>query len=156
MRGGGFSLKNAVLSLLALASTQPTQGFPTWEQLKKPMTPGQIKAAADEVVAAASKFKMPGLTSYMLPQIEQYVAEWNKDLQLTASKMQDGRSYTWKGKTFEVGSWKNLQDGNLEVSPREGAPFTIGFNEPVEEVPEPIEESGGRRRKRNKTLRRKK
>jgi hypothetical protein len=77
IRGGVNPLKSAVLSMLALTSTQTAQGFPTWEQLKKPMTQAEINTAANEIVAAASNVKLPSLTAYVLPQIEQTVNSLN-------------------------------------------------------------------------------
>jgi len=77
LRGGVNPLKTAVLSMLALTSTQTAQGFPTWEQLKTPMSQEEINAAAREIVETASKLNLPSLTGYALPQIEQYVNLWN-------------------------------------------------------------------------------
>lgn len=89
MRGGVTPLKSIVLSMLGLLSTQTAQGFPTWDQLKKPMTQAEIKQAATEIVEVASTLKLPSLTGYALPQIEQYVNLWNTQLSDSTVKPTD-------------------------------------------------------------------
>ncbi len=166
---GGFNLKKLVLAALAgLSVQQPTSAL-TWKELSSgPMSKERIDQVAQNVVTWVAENRPKGIVEVTLPKVEetlQSLTAWMNTPseppstvpQLPASKMRDGRSYTWKGKTFEVSSWENLQNGMLKVSPMEGDPFTIGINEPVEEVPQvDDDEFGGRRRKRNKTLRRKK
>ena len=162
---GGFNLKKLVLAALAGLSLQQPSSALTWKELSSgPMSKERIGQVAQNVVTWVATNRPKSIAEVTLPNVEetlQSLTAWMNTPSepvphLTASKMRDGRSYTWKGKTFEVGSWETLQNGMLKVTPMEGDPFTIGINEPVEEVPEPVEESGGRRRKRNKTLRRKK
>ena len=132
------------------------------------MPKARIEEVASNIVKWVDVNRPKGIVEWTLPQLASTLETVNRELSGTippskmvdgtipASKMRDGMSYTWKGKTFEVESWKNLQDGTLEVSPRVGEPFILGINEPVEEVSQPDEDVGGQRRKRRKTLRRKK
>lgn len=164
-RGGANPLKAIVLAGLAGLSLQQPSAALTWSELTNgPMPKARIEEVASNVVKWVSENRPTGFVESMIPQFASTLEIVNQELSGTpaskmgdrtipASKMRDGMSYTWKGKTFEVESWKNLQDGTLEVSPREGEPFTLGIHERVEEVSQPVEDVGGQRRK---TLRRKK
>lgn len=158
-RGGANPLKAIVLAALAGLSLQQPSSALTWSELTSgPMPKERIEEVASNVVEWVSLNRPKGFVESMIPKFASTLETVNQELSgsIPASKMRDGMSYTWKGKTFEVESWKNLQDGTLQVSPAVGEPFTIGINELVEEVPQAVEELGGRRRKRCKTLRRKK
>ena len=110
-RGGANPLKVFVLSMLGLLSVQqPAQGFPTWDQLKKPMSQEEIKKAAAQIINIGEQYRPPSLTGFLLPKVEQYVHAWNTELSESgAKKLTDETAYTtndplsWmQGKTLRI------------------------------------------------------